>query len=443
MERALADMERAFYLLDRGTRFNGVQVVTLRGPVDEDLLRQALLRLQARHPLLRVRLRGTDRQLSFSDADAAPLPLTVLPRHSHQDWQRVAEAELNRPFALASDHLTRLTLLHSPERSDLVIAHHHVIADALSIIFAVRDLLTDLTSLRTGLDLPPPESLPLRAPLPALLPPPARGLRLFPAMHHFFFKHVVGKPLRRAHTLPIEQGALAENRRNGLVHRGLHGEALRRLKDLARREQTTLHGALCAALLLAVSHEVFAERYQQQTATTVGCFSAVNLRPELVPSVGEEMGLYISQVTTFHRVVPEPSLWALARESRQRLTQTLRRGEQYLTMPLIGLFIPRIGDVAARFVRSFDAASPALTGVTNLQKLPIPLSYGALTIEDYQITVGLSVVGQLLLAVTTVEEHMNLNLIFVEPLVSRARAERIADGLLSRLSECLASAEAA
>jgi hypothetical protein len=54
---------------------------------------------------------------------------------------------------------------------------------------------------------------------------------------------------------------------------------------------------------------------------------------------------------------------------------------------------------------SFDAASPALTGVTNLQKLPIPLSYGALTIEDYQITVGLSVVGQLLLAVTTVEER--------------------------------------
>jgi hypothetical protein len=113
------------------------------------------------------------------------------------------------------------------------------------------------------------------------------------------------------------------DRRNGLVHRRLHGEALRRLKDQARREQTTLHGALCAALLLAVTREVFAERYQQQTATTVGCFSAVNLRPELVPSVGEEMGLYISQVTTFHKVVPEPSLWALARESRQRLTQTL------------------------------------------------------------------------------------------------------------------------
>ena len=137
MERALADMERAFYLLDRGTRFNGVQVVTLRGPVDADLLRQALLRLQARHPLLRVRLRGTDRTLSFSDEDAAPLPLTVLRRDSDQDWQRVAEEELNRPFALTSDHLTRLTLLHSPERSDLVIAHHHVIADALSRLSSV------------------------------------------------------------------------------------------------------------------------------------------------------------------------------------------------------------------------------------------------------------------------------------------------------------------
>ena len=149
------------------------------------------------------------------------------------------------------------------------------------------------------------------------------------------------------------------------------------------------------------------------------------------------------RVTTFHRLSPPPSLWDLARESRQRLTETLKSGEQYLTLPLIGLFIPRFGDVAARFVRGFDSASPALTGVTNLQKLPIPLEYGALSIVDYQITVGLSVVGQLLLAVTTVGERLNLNLVFVEPLLSRARVERIADGLVQILSEGLTQDEAA
>ena len=88
---------------------------------------------------------------------------------------------------------------------------------------------------------------------------------------------------------------------------------------------------------------------------------------------------------------------------------------------------------------AFDAASPALTGVTNLQKLPIPLDYGALHIEDYQITVGLSVVGQLLLAVTTVGDRLNLNLVFVDPLVSRERATRIADGLLAQLAAALAT----
>jgi hypothetical protein len=442
MERALCDMERAFFLLDRGTRFNGVQVVRLRGPLDEALLRQGLLRLQARHPLLRVRLRGDDRQLAFTDEHAAPLPLAWLHRHSDDDWQRVAEAELNRPFAVDGDHLTRLTVLHGAEGSDLVLSHHHVTADALSIIFAVRDLLTDLDALRRGESLAAPESLPLLPPMPSLLPPSARGLRLLPAMNHFFWKHVVGRPLRRAQTMPIEQSVPASERRNRLVHRFLDGDLLLKLKERARREQTTIHGALCAALLLATSREVFEERVGRGTATTVGCFSAVNLRGELVPSVGEEMGLYISQVTTFHQVVPPPSLWQLARESRQRLTETLASGEQFLTMPLIGLFIPRFGDVAQRFVRNFDAASPALTGVTNLQKLPIPRDYGALSIEDYQITVGLSVVGQLLLAVTTVGERLNLNLVFVEPLLSRARVERIADGLLGLLRDGVAEAEA-
>lgn len=443
MERALADMERAFYLLDRGTRFNGVQVVSIQGPIEEPLLRLALDRLQARHPLLRVRLAGTDRTLRFTEDGAGPLPLTVVPRQGAAHWQAVAEVELNRPFALTDDHLTRLTWLRGTDRSELVIAHHHVTADALSIVFAVRDLLTDLGALSLGHSLLPPESLPLRPPMPALLPPAARGLRLFPAMHDFFFKHVLGKPLRRAKTLPVEQPVPAEARHNRLVHRSLSGAALRQLRDRAKAEQTTVHGALCAALLLSTSAEVFSDRIADSQATSIGCFSAVNLRDKLSPSVGEEMGLYISQVTTFHDVVPPPSLWDLARESRQKLTQTLDSGEQYLTMPLIGLFIPRLGNVAERFVRSFDAASPALTGVTNLQKLPIPLTYGPLSIVDFQITVGLSVVGQLLLAVTTVGEKMNLNVIFVDPLVSRARAERISDGLLQILADGICHAKAA
>ncbi|MFO0657529.1 MAG: condensation domain-containing protein [Polyangia bacterium] len=376
MERALADMERAFYLLDRGTRFNGVQVVTLRGAVDVALLRQALLRLQARHPLLRVRLRGDDKKLFLTDEDHGPLPLTVQTRRSDSDWIALAEDELNRPFDREGDHLTRLQLLLGDDRSDLILSHHHVTADALSIIFAIRDLLTDLDTLRRGDILPPPESLPLRPPMPALLPPSARGLRLLPAMHHFFFKHVVGKPLRRAKTLPLSQPMPAAQRRNRVVHRALVGETLTSLKARVKKEQTTVHGALAAALLLSTSHEVFAERIAQNRATKAGCFSAVNLRGDLTPSVGK-MGLYISRVTTFHQVVPLPSLMEPGARTSATADPDACAGRKAVPDDAAdwAVYSHGFGDVAARFVKNFDAASPTLTGVTNLQKLPIPLKY--------------------------------------------------------------------
>ena len=232
MERALADMERAFYLLDCGTRFNGIQVVSIQGVIEEPLLRLSLDRLQARHPLLRVRLTGDDKTLGFTEDGAGPLPLLVLDRQGDDHWQAVVDIELNRPFARTDDHLTRLLWLRGPKRSELVIAHHHVIADALSMVFAVRDLLTDLAALSSGQSLLPPESLPLRPPLPALLPAQSKGLRLFPAMHDFFFKHVLGKPLRRAKTLPVEQSVPALHVEHGRRH--LAGAvAQRRLDDEA------------------------------------------------------------------------------------------------------------------------------------------------------------------------------------------------------------------
>ena len=433
MDRLLSDMERAFYLLDRGTRFNGVQVVRVAPTLDAALLRQALLHLQAQHPLLRIRLRGDDRRLFITDQGAGPLPLSVRPLVADTDWIAHAEAELNQPFLLTDDHLSRLRLLQGPAYSDLIFAHHHLLADALSVIFVFRDLLSLLASGRGPDSLP--TRLPPRPPMPALLPPKGRGLGLLGPMNRFFWKHVAARPFRRARKMPIETWVPPGERKNRVFHRTLDFGTT--LLNCARSENTTVHGAVAAALLLATATEVFADRIATGKTTRVGCFAAVNLRAELQPEVQQEMGLYISQVTTFHRLVPLPNFWQLARQVRQELSVTLKSGEQYLTLPLIGLFIPARGDVASRFVRRFDGASPGLTGLTNLQKLPIPLTYGPLSIVDYQITVGVSVVGQLLLAVTTVRDKINLNFIFVEPLVSAGRATRIADSVVHLLKQAV------
>ena len=443
MERPLSDMERAFWLLDRGTSFNGVQVVTLRGPIDDQLLKVALKRLQQRHPLLRVRVVGDDKNPSFTDEDAGPIPLWVVRRQSDTHWQKLVETELNHRFAPSADSLTRCVLVLGPVRSELIFAHHHVTADALSLVFAVRDLLTDMAQLAQGQAASAVESLPLRPPLSRLLPASARGLSRFRHMTAFFNKHILLRPLRRARKLPLENAVPPRERSNRILHRSLNPEQTHRLAELAKQEGTTVHAALCSALLLSVAATAYQEEVAQEKRTTVGCFSAVSLRQQLEPSVGEEMGLYISQVTTFHQVVPMPSLWQLAREVKEQLSETLDNGEQYLTMPLIGMFIPPGRDPGPRFIRTFDGGSPAAIGVTNIARLPIPSDYGALQIENYQIAVGLSVVGQLLGAVTTFAGTLNLNLIYVEPLVSTARATQILDGAMRHLDQALAAQQAA
>lgn len=434
-------MERAFWLLDRGARFNGVGVVAVRGPgpLDEALLRLALRRLQARHPLLRMRVVGDDQDLRFTEQGAGPLPLRVLAAAS---WQAAVEDELNLRFADDADHLTRLTLIRDaadPQRSVLLITHHHVVTDAFSNVFVVRDLLTHLATLLATPAPPPVGSLPLLPPLPLLLPSAARGLGRLRQMGAFVYKYGLCRPLRRPRPLPLEQPAPPAERRNRLLQRTLQPEQTLALGQRAREAGASVHGALCAALLLATAEAAYATELAAHTPTTVGCFTALNLRPQLTPPVGEGLGLYMSQVTTFHRIVPLPPLWQLAREVKEQLQATLATGEQYLTMPLIGLLIPWRTPPGPAFVRRFDGGSPAALGVSNLARPPIPRCYGPLTIEDLHLAVGVSVVGQLMGQATTWEDRLNLNLVYSEPLVSAARAARILDGALAHLQAALVS----
>jgi hypothetical protein len=258
-------------------------------------------------------------------------------------------------------------------------------------------------------------------------------------MRAYFHKHILRRPFRHARKLPLEQPAPPAERRNRVEQRILEGAVLRALGTRARAEGASLQGALSAALLLATAEAAFADELGAGTPTTVGCFTPVNLREKLEPPVGEDMGLYISQVTTFHQIIPLPPLWQLAKEVREQLGETLESGEQYLTLPLIGLFIPWGRDPGPRFIRRFDGGSPAALGLSNLARPPIPGHYGPLHIENLHLAVGVSIVGQLLSIVTTWEDQLTLNLVFAEPLVSRDRARRIADGAIAHLRAAVGS----
>lgn len=435
-------MERAFWLLDFGHPFNGVFVVSLCGPLEEALLYAVLRRWEQRHPLLRVRIesiaKDDQRALRMTDQNVGPIPLRIASRKGDRTWQAIAAQELNCRFAEDSDHLTRVVWVRGASHSELLFVQHHVIGDALSMTYAVRDLLIDLAAFFQNKTLPAPAALPARPALPALLPASARGLRRFLYMQSFFYKHVLARPLRRARKLPMDEIAAPPLRRSAVVQRFVATDLTSRIVKRARQEGTTVHAALCAALLMTAAEEFFAEQAARGRGVRLGCASAVNLRRELQPPVEQEMGLYVSQVTTFHRVMPSASLWTLAHQVKQQLGQTLKHGEQYLTLPLIGMFIPYGRHPGPGFIRRFDGGSPAALAVTNIGELPIAPSYGPFAIKSCQFLVSPSVVTPLIITASTFGGALFLNLVHVEPLCSARRAKALLDGAITRLrTACL------
>src|SRR5580693_8685207 len=94
MARALSEVERAFWLLDRSTSFNGVNTSFLRGRIGAEQIRRALAWVQARHELLRVAIVGREFVAPSVDV-AAPVPLRVVPRVSADSWKQHELEEIN------------------------------------------------------------------------------------------------------------------------------------------------------------------------------------------------------------------------------------------------------------------------------------------------------------------------------------------------------------
>jgi hypothetical protein len=393
---------------------------------------------------------------------ARPIPVRVVPRKGPDTWHEVAEEELNRPFAAGENPLWQAVLVRGDgddEEAELLLRVHHVLADATSAALCVREILADAAALLAGGPLPKVESLPLRPALSELIP--VGGPRMLTYMNSFLWRHLATK-LRRPRKLRCDDIAVPGHRRSRFLHYRLSGEGTGALLLRCKQEKTTVHGALGAALLLALAADL-----DQGPALTVppprpsekkepegyclGCFSAVSLRDRLRVPLDGQVGLFASQATTIHTMhsggpAKERDLWDLAREFRTRLREVIERGEPYMTFPSLGMFIPRGPDPLPGLVKRLDLGGPFTTGITNVGRLPGPARYGPLLLVGLHLAIGVAMIAPIVAAVTTLSpdaqggpaaspgEQLTCNLLYVEPLISRERAQAIGERWLGLLS---------
>jgi Condensation domain len=158
MLRCLGALEEVFWLMDQQSPGHFCTVMEVQGATTPSQWRASLDQLQKRHPLWAACIQVDEDGIPcFYSEMECQIPLRLLVLSSTPDWSKLVLEELSRRFITTQAPLLRTTLLWNEERAIFILTAHHVIADGLSLTFAVRDILHGLggrTLARTCLPLP-------------------------------------------------------------------------------------------------------------------------------------------------------------------------------------------------------------------------------------------------------------------------------------------------
>lgn len=135
-------------LLNPGAHtYNAVLAMHVRGPLDVEALRRALVRIVERHEALRTvfRLRNGQPEQVVLDNWSFALPVVDLSDRSHEEREHEASRLLRdsarRPFDLANDLMLRAVLFRlADEESVLSLEEHHIAFDGWSDAIMFREL---------------------------------------------------------------------------------------------------------------------------------------------------------------------------------------------------------------------------------------------------------------------------------------------------------------
>jgi hypothetical protein len=234
--RPLGSLEEFLWLIDQNRPVHFALAAQVHGATTVERWREALDLVQLRHPLLSVSIE-TDGNCRphFRRETEARIPLRVVQENNAtQRWESEIEQELSIPFNARQAPLVRAVLLHEAHQAVFILVAHHSIADGISIAFVIRDVLQALSGKPIGL------------------------LSTLPA-----HEEILG--VTRSDAVPAEPGKESNSTSAARPATYLRKEDLRprikglrlppeltgKLRERARQEGTTVHGALCSVVALA------------------------------------------------------------------------------------------------------------------------------------------------------------------------------------------------
>jgi NRPS condensation-like uncharacterized protein len=318
--RSLGAWEYLLWLYDQVSTTHFSLVAQITGQFSLEKLKQTLQHVQQRHPLLRVRIAVDETEKPWLVEDAAQIPLRVVQRQGSQHWEREVERELGIPFIWTQAPLIRSVVVHSPNISELIVTCHHAIADGLSALYLIRDILSALANKNADLQLEP---------LPLL--PPVQNL-VSSELHQNSYSTSDNVNLLNEENIQ-SQKALQQPVFKNFDHHAIRPassyahlcsgsfspETTQLLISYCKQKQISVHSAICAAFLMAIYRQNCSKQ-----ALTLKCISPINIRSCLTPVPEEDFGCYASVILTSHTLTPDLTLWDIAYSLKEQLNQAMK-----------------------------------------------------------------------------------------------------------------------
>lgn len=425
--RRLDTTEGIFWVYEQHGAFRAAHTAVIEGELSEELLQQALLRLQARQPKLRMLIRGGVSELQFVQTSIAATVAWVRRGVPQAQWAREAERELNGPGFPADALPWRVGLLlgSAPQGPHaVVLVLHHSLTDGLGTLRILNDLLRSCAEVAAGTVEPPPE--PPEAPtLDACL---AEGTGRRELLRHRARNVLQRFSKQKAQLLPFEGVAMPSERRTGVLLRDVEPEIFRALHRRAREARVSINGVLTVLALDAV-HSILGVRGELAVSTQVSL--RTRCRPQILPA---HVGVYVSNVVTRHALEDRRGLWERAAEIAEAVQRPLEA-----RTPQIALRAGR-GRLAALersvAMQVADAQSQGRVGALSLSNRgPVPVEdAGPFVLRALYSPAGVHAVGPCLqLSFGTVCDRLCCTFSYPRPLLRERTVNAIAHALTTRI----------
>ncbi|MFX0185632.1 MAG: condensation domain-containing protein [Candidatus Hodarchaeota archaeon] len=380
-------------------------VARIKGNISENLLKDAVCKVQQRHLNLRVRIyEDNDHNLWFASEGVKEIPIDIVARESDEHWIDVYHEACKIPFDFEERPAIRFILLFSPEISELIILCHHIICDGMSLAYLARDIMTHLGDPTREVEvLPDPvpmdkDNLPQEVSINAIVKYFINRMSKKWKKDEIYFDQEDYKNLNEAYwkrykhqVLPIE---LSETQTSALVNK-------------CRKEGVTVNTALTAAFAGAQS-------IIQGNKANPNIAIGGNVRDRLLRPAGEAMGYFAGGINLKYKYNSKANFWDNARKLHQKVKPLYTNKNLFkellpwcylepgimesLCYKMIGELVPtdsprynklsafsNRNDVVASILKREKMDSldkPFLgTAMTNLTRLDFPKMYGPLELD--------------------------------------------------------------